>query len=95
MIVPAHTMKSVQQFLTKNGMTPMPHILYSPGSHPYFFVSPDEKSPQMETFCQCGRSETKNSRSTKRHQNRGVQKLLSSGKNVSIGISNGEYFEGN
>ena len=26
---PAHTVLSVQQFLTKNGRTPMPHPLYS------------------------------------------------------------------
>ena len=25
----------------------------------FFFVSPDEKSPQREKFCQCGRGETK------------------------------------
>ena len=33
----------------------------------FFFVSPDEKSPQSEMFCQCGRDGTKNSRSIKRH----------------------------
>ena len=40
-----------------------------------FFVSPDESSPQREVFCPWGRGETKNSRSTKRHQN-WVQKLF-------------------
>ena len=58
-------------------------------SHPerLFFVSLNEKSLQKETFYQCGRGETKNSRSTKRHQN-WIQKLyiLSSGKNVLKGI---------
>ena len=40
------------------------------------FVFLDEKSPQRKTLCWCGRSETKNGRSTKRHQNRRVQKLF-------------------
>ena len=42
----------------------------------FLFVSTDEKRPQSETFCQCGRSETKNGRSTKRHQSSQVQKLF-------------------
>ena len=41
-----------------------------------FFVSLDEESPQRETICQCGRGETKNGVSTKRHQNQRVQKLF-------------------
>ena len=67
----------------------MPHPLYSPNLVPgdYFFVSLDEKSPQRETFCICGRGETKNGRSTKRHQNRWVQKPLSSGKNILLGAA--------
>ena len=43
---------------------------------PLFFVFPQMKNPQRETFCQCGRGETKNSRSTQRHQNKQVQKLF-------------------
>ena len=48
-----HTVPSVQQFLTKNGMTPMPHPPYSPNLRPkqLFFSHPDEKSPQREMFC--------------------------------------------
>ena len=42
----------------------------------FFFVSPDGKSPQKEMFCWCGTGKTKNSRSTKRHQNWWVQKLF-------------------
>ena len=34
-----------------------------------FFVCLGEESPQRETFCHCGIGETRNSRSTKRHQN--------------------------
>ena len=41
-----------------------------------FFVSLDKRSPQREMFCQCGRGETKNGRSRKRHQNWWVQKLF-------------------
>ena len=61
-------------------------------SHPkwLFFVSLDEKSPQMEMFCWCRRGETnkqtKSSRSTKGNQNWWVQKLLSSGKKISISV---------
>ena len=41
-------MLSVQQFLTKNGMTPIPHPTYSPDltQTDFFFVFLDEKSPQ-------------------------------------------------
>ena len=64
------TPRCVQQLSTKRGMTPMPHVLYLPDLAPSdLFVFPDEKSPQREVFCQCERSETKNGRSTKRHQN--------------------------
>ena len=47
----------------------MPHPPHSPDLTPsnFSFVSPDEKSPQRETFCPCGRGETKKKgRSTKR-----------------------------
>ena len=42
-----------------------------------FFLFPQmKKTPQRETSCWCGRSETKNGRSTKRHHNQRVQKLF-------------------
>ena len=83
-------MLSVQQFLTKNSMTPMPHPPYLPNLtlSNFFFVSPDEKSSQREIFCQCGRSETKKGRSTKRHQNYEFKTVLSSGKNILIDVFN-------
>ena len=71
-------------FDQKNGVTPMPHPPYLTQST-FFVVSPDEKSPQKEMFCQCRRDETKNSRNTKRHQNRQVQTVLSKRKNVLVG----------
>ncbi|PNF15068.1 hypothetical protein B7P43_G16541 [Cryptotermes secundus] len=43
---PAHTALSVRQFLTKNGMTPVPHPPYSPDLAPcdfFFFSSSNEK----------------------------------------------------
>ena len=86
---PAHTALSVQQFLTKNGTTPVSHPPCSPNltlSDFYLFVFPGEKSPQRETFCWCGRGETKKGRSSKRHKNWWVQKLLSTWKIVSIGV---------
>ena len=53
---PAHTALSVQQFLTKNCMTPCPTLpihLISPWK--LIFVYPHENILQMETFCWCGR----------------------------------------
>ena len=47
MSAPAHTMLSVQQFLTKNGTTPMPHPPYSldldPSDFFIFFMFPQMK----------------------------------------------------
>ena len=59
MSTPAHTALGVQQCLIKNSMTPVPHPPYSPDlTLSNFFCLSDEKSPQMETFCWCGRGET-------------------------------------
>ena len=60
------------QFLTKNCMTPMPHPTYSPDltSNENFLFPWMKKNPQRETFCHCGRGETKNGKNTKRYQNR-------------------------
>ena len=78
---PAHTMLSVQQFLTK---TAWPSCLTFP-IHPIspqatLFLFPwwkkSSKGKTSSTFCKCGRGETKNGRSTKRHQNWQVQKLF-------------------
>ena len=44
------------------------------------------KSPQRESFADVEEVKQKNGRGTKRHQNQQLQKLLSSGKNVSIGV---------
>ena len=69
-------------------MTPVSHPPYSPDlALSDIFVSLDEKSPSKETFCRCGRGETKNDRSSKRRQNRRGQKLFRAvGKTVSIGV---------
>ena len=86
----AHTTLSVQQFLTKNGMIPMPPLSIFSQSCPkrhLLFPQIKKKSPQREMFCQYGKGETKNSRSTKTHQNRWVWKLFwAVGKKVSIGV---------
>ena len=81
----------------KPSMIHMPHPPYSQDLtlSNFFFVSLDEKSPQREMFCQCGRGETKNGRSTKRHQNRRIQNLFWAVKSLDrCSESNGEYFEG-
>ena len=52
-----------------------------------FFCFPTENSPQREKFCPCRRSETKNSRSTKRHPDQQVEKLFwAVEKNISMGV---------
>ena len=55
-----------------------------------------KKSPQGEMFSRCGREETKNGRSTKRHQHRRVQNRFGPWKKCldRCIASNGEYFEG-
>ena len=61
-----------------------------------FFFPPDEKYCQRETFCGCGRGETKNGRNTKRHQNQQVQNCFEQWKKClrKYIASNGEYVEG-
>ena len=48
----AHTVLRVQQFLTKNGMTAMPHPPYSPDLAPsnFFFVSQMKKLLRGKRF---------------------------------------------
>ena len=79
-----------QQFLTKKQHDPfaLPSLLTrSCPKQLFLFVSPDEKSPQRETFYWCGIGETKNSGSTKRYQNKRVQRpFWALGKNTSIGV---------
>ena len=59
------------------------------------FVPLDEKSPQRETFCPCGRGETKNGQSPERHQNQWVKHFFAVEKCLNRCIaSNGEHFEG-
>ena len=57
MRAPAHTTLSVQQFL----LILMPHPPYSsaPALSDLFLFPQIKKSLQRETFCQCGRGETK------------------------------------
>ena len=53
-----------------------------------FLCFPRWKTSQREMFCRCGRGETKNSRSSKRHQKwMSPKTVLSSGKNILIGVS--------
>lgn len=50
--VPAHTTLSVRQFLTKDSMTPVPHLLYSTDLTPCdFFISPNKRSTKKKAFC--------------------------------------------
>ena len=85
MSTPAHTMLSVEQFLTKNGMTPIPHPPYSSDLKPHDFVvvSLDEKYPQRETFHQCGRGEQKMAEALKGIKIDEFKTGLNSGKSLS------------
>ena len=69
---------SVQQFLTKNGVTPMPHPPYSSNLAPSnFFLFPwMKKVLKGRRFAEVEEVKQKSSRSTKRHQNRRVQNLF-------------------
>ena len=88
MSAPAHTALSVQQFLTQNNMTPMPHPPYSPNlTLSDFILFPwMKKVLKGKHFAHEKEAKQKNSKSTKRPQNQWVQQLLSSGgKKILIG----------
>ena len=91
MSAPAHTMLSVQQFLTKNGTTPVLHPLLLPDLIPsnifFVFVSLDGKVLKGKCFANVEEVKQKNGRSTKRHQNEQVQTLFWAMEKVSIGVS--------
>ena len=74
---PAHPLLSAQQFLTKNGLTPVIHPPYSPDLAPVTsFVSSDEKQSSKGNALPLWRRWNKNSRSTKRPQNWQVPNLF-------------------
>ena len=67
---PVHTVLRAQQFLTQNGMTPVPHPAYSPNlTTSDFSVSPDEKSLKEARFASV-EVKQKTAEAHKRHQNR-------------------------
>ena len=74
------TMLSVEQFLTKNGMTPMPHPPYSPDLIPSdFFVCLFPRMKKVlkgKRFADVEEVKQEEERSAKRHQNQRVQKLF-------------------
>ena len=75
---PAHTLLSRQQFLTKNSVTPVPHPSYSPHLAPrdYILFPWMKKVLRGKHLVDVEEVKQKNGRSTKRHQNWKVQKLL-------------------
>ena len=68
----------VQQFLTKNGMTLLPHLPCSPDLYlSDFFLFPRMKKVHKgKHFADVEEVKQKNSRSTKRRQNQCVQNLF-------------------
>ena len=81
--------RGFSSFLSKTAWPPCPtltsHQISPRVTFFCLFVSLDKKSPQREMSCWCGKGETKNSKNSKRHQNRWVQRLLSSREKVLIG----------
>ena len=74
-------------FWAKTAQSPCwTHPIHPILPRPTFFVSPDEKIPQRETSCQCGRGETKTAEVLKGVKIDWVQKVVSSEKNVLIGV---------
>ena len=97
---PAHTAFSVQQFLTKNYLVwpPCPTLPIRPISpwETFLFCFPGWKKSWKGNIFWCGRGETKNSRTTKRHQYWRVPNCFERWKAcLSRCIaSNGGHFEG-
>ena len=85
---PAHTTLSVQQFLTKNGMTPMPHPPYSPNVAPSdFFCFPGwKKSSKRNVLLTWETWNKKRQKHWKASKSTSSKTVLSSGKNISIGV---------
>ena len=93
MSIPAHTVLSAWQFLTKSGMTPMPRSPYSLDISPSnFFVClfPQMKNvlkgkrfADMEEVKQTNKKMAEELKSIKINESKTV---LSSGKNVSVGV---------
>ena len=87
---PAHSLLSVQQFLTKSRLTLCPTLPIHPISPPATFfvaVSLDEKSPQREKCCWYIRYETKKTAWLLKGIKINASKtVLSSGKNILVGV---------
>ena len=81
--IPAHTTLSVQQFWTKNSMTPMPHPLYPPNFKPrdFFVCFPRwKKSSKGNILPMWKRWNKKTTEALKGIKNQWVQIVLSSGR---------------
>ena len=87
MSTPAHTALSVQQFLTKNGIIPMPHPPCSADlTLSNIFVSPNEKVLKGKHLADVEEVKQKMAEALKGIKIDEFQKLLSSGKKVSLGV---------
>ena len=88
MSTPAHTVLSVQQFLTKKGMIPMPHHPYSPNLAPSdFCLFPwVKKVLKGNYFANVEEVKQKTAEALKGIKMMSSKTVLSSGKNVLIGV---------
>ena len=84
MNTPAHTVLSVQQFMTKNRMTLVPHPPYSSDLAPrdFFCLFPWVKKV-LKGKCFADVEEVKQKMSLK---STSLKTILSNGKNISIGV---------
>ena len=94
MSAPAHTVLSVQQFLTKKGMTPMPHPPYSLNLAPSnLFLFPDEKVLKGKCFADVEEVKQKMAEPLKGIKIDEFENQWKKHLHRCIS-SNGEYFEG-
>ena len=87
-------MLSVQQFLTKKGMTPMPYTPYSPER--LFFLLRMKKVVKGKPFANVEEVKQKMAEALKSIKIDEFKNCFEQWKNISIRgvVSNGEYFEG-
>ncbi|PNF44125.1 hypothetical protein B7P43_G03186, partial [Cryptotermes secundus] len=96
---PAHTALSVRQFLTKNGMTPVPHPPYSPDHAPcdFFFLFPrmkrDMKGKRFADVAEVKEKTTEALSSISKDEFRQCFEKWNKRLDKCISVS-GEYFEG-
>ena len=89
MSTPAHPVLRVQQFLTQNGMTPVPQLPYSSNlalSNIFFFVSLDEKVLKERCFADVEEVKQKTAEALKSIKIHEFKNYFEQWEKVSIGV---------